>query len=363
MKSSSKVDQHLRCIMRLGLQPIQSQFQKTNTSIDSVYRIMQTDENRAKGAYGAVTLAETNNGEIVAIKLFTKEPGEAEKLRISTMLLFSQSNDQLNKFLWPQQLIRYRKAYEFLAAPALPQYVLEMNAIQDSLTLAQLLQSSTLFPGTAWQRWMQDILTAVAFLHRNGFVHRDIHTDNIMVPVSLKGYAVLIDLDLSCSTRGECNQLCLGPATPRASPPDLWCEADLVPIPSSAQWMAGDIWSTGSAFASCVARADNFIANRLGFTIDRSQNCKKIDSFKLLQTTQSALRLLNNQDQSQLLYSMLDYDWKKRPTALQALNRIAEINEKTQRWSSGDEWQQISNNSSGSLLLDDSSGYSSGYSE
>lgn len=361
-----RLEEHLRCLLKLGLSPIESQFVKTDKPIGSVYKIMTKDQSlEGKGAYGSVKLAETNTGKVVAIKLFNKEPGPAEKLRISTMLLFSQSNDQLNKLLWPKQLIRYKRAYEFFAAPALPQFVLEMNAIENSLTLSQLLQSGSPFSTFTWQRWMQDVLTAVSFLHASGFVHRDIHTDNIMVPKESSGFAVLIDLDLSCSTRGECNEMCLGPATPRASPPDLWCEADLVPIPQSAQWMAGDIWSTGSAFASCVARTDNFIANRLGFTIDRTRNCKKIDSYKLLQTTQSALRLLNSQNATgQLLYAMLDYDWKKRPSASQALGKITEINENADKWSRGDNWQQTSNNSSsGSLLLDESSGYSSGYSE
>jgi serine/threonine protein kinase len=247
---------------------------------------------------------------------------------------------------WPASLARYRAGYYFVPEQV---FAVQMDAILDSTTLQNVIESLIVSPNI-WARWMRNVITALAFLHQNGFIHRDAHSGNVMVPLNIDSpdsNAVLIDLDLACATNSDCVSQCLGPATPRSTPPDLWCESFLKPTPLPAQWQAGDIWAAAATFASCVARKNNFIAlqlnyssNRSNMTIENRQTectaAKNVLNYN--RVINDALLLLGqNSELYRLLKQMLEIEWSARPSASDCLARLDNLRQSLDTWSgSGD---------------------------
>ncbi len=352
------VSDHLKCLNALGLAGRSNGFdifQKNSKPLQSVFKPVQQQPSAelAQGNFGRVILVENaaptsiiyRQKEIYALKIFKKRPSDAESQRIAIMVDFSNLMRE-RMINWPASLARYRAGYYFVPEQV---FAVQMDAILDSTTLQNVIESLIVSPNI-WARWMRNVITALAFLHQNGFIHRDVHSGNVMVPLNIDSpdsNAVLIDLDLACATNSDCVSQCLGPATPRSTPPDLWCESFLKPTPLPAQWQAGDIWAAAATFASCVARKNNFIAlqlnyssNRSNMTIENRQTectaAKNVLNYN--RVINDALLLLGqNSELYRLLKQMLEIEWSARPSASDCLARLDNLRQSLDSWSgSGD---------------------------
>jgi hypothetical protein len=161
------------------------------TQLNGIYEI---DEPIAAGGMGEVYKGHAiQTGDIVAIKLIRPDLAEAE----AAFAMFRKEAAALHN-LYNEAIVRY---YVFTIDPVLERPYLAMEYV-DGLSLSTMLRSGPL-AFEAVVRLMQRIASGLAAAHERGIVHRDVSSDNIIIPAGDMGQAKIIDFGIARSTRLE----------------------------------------------------------------------------------------------------------------------------------------------------------------
>lgn len=161
------------------------------TQLNGIYEI---DEPIAAGGMGEVYKGHAiQTGDIVAIKLIRPDLAEAE----AAFAMFRKEASALHN-LYHEAIVRY---YVFTIDPTLERPYLAMEYV-DGLSLSTMLRSGPL-AFEAVVRLMQRIASGLAAAHERGIVHRDVSSDNIIIPAGDMGQAKIIDFGIARSTQLE----------------------------------------------------------------------------------------------------------------------------------------------------------------
>lgn len=281
------------------------------------------------GEFGDVLLVRRRSDDKpYALKLFKTALSAADRERISYILYLHS----VKKSEWPRSLVRYVRGYEFSDVGGGASQALLMERI-DGVSFERMIAERRMAKEESQITcWLRDVLGALEFLHGNGVAHRDVHEGNIMV--SRDGQrATLIDLDLACGAAlpsERCTALCYDKASPKSTPPDLWCNEDVALRRIGAkQWLAGDMWGVASAFAALVMQQTAFVPIHLPYEPRGTKQCMRAfaSPHTLVDALQKPLNTLKTQlfDKKALrrtLLQMLRIDWQQRPTARQTLQAL-----------------------------------------
>lgn len=334
---------HFRCLRRLGIE--EDHFEDLKGKWSDYFTQEETAETEEGGKFGEVRIVyQKTSGKRYALKLFRKPLKTDERERIGLMVYLYRKKH----LEWPRSLVKYVSAFSFssslLSAAALLPSMLpqkqQQKQQQEALLMAPIdgisinnmvTQKRAIGPG-ATICYLHDIFEAIEFLHSNGVVHRDIHSGNIMVTRDGKR-AVLLDLDFACKpATEECAHLCIGPATPYSTPPDLWCPEggfgrQQAVAKEADRWFAGDIWAAASSFVSFITMHPGGFAAFLPYAKGRdAASCDANQQKKMKVAAQSALLVVlqyfEEGEERDLFAEMLSLDYKQRPTAKQVLRRL-----------------------------------------
>lgn len=261
---------------------------------------------------------------LFALKLFKNPLSAAELNRISCFIELSQSNGKRDP--WPKTLVRYLDLYEFESPHEKKPYQgLLMNALE-GVSLQTIIEEQRMPDIYQVTCWMQDILYALDFLHRNNIVHRDVHSGNIMITKN-DNTAVLIDLDLMCMPKAKsAPSLCTGTAIAKSTAPDVWCHRDVKNALTHPDMLVkSDIWGTANAFLSSLAVNDSILTYNLNYAPKRADPCAPSKSALI----ENEVEYLTNQYVSDiklasLLKAMLNADYRQRPSAAEAAKLLVE---------------------------------------
>ncbi len=161
------------------------------TQLNGIYEI---DEPIAAGGMGEVYKGHAiQTGDIVAIKLIRPDLAEAE----AAFAMFRKEASALHN-LYHEAIVRY---YVFTIDPALERPYLAMEYV-DGLSLSTMLRGGPL-AFEAVVRLMRRIASGLAAAHERGIVHRDVSSDNIIIPAGDMGQAKIIDFGIARSTQLE----------------------------------------------------------------------------------------------------------------------------------------------------------------
>lgn len=360
-------ERHLRCLHALGLPPIL--FEKLPGALSHYFEQVTNNDEKAvdnddsKGYESSLTLSSGNYGQVILVRptaallrqkgLFSKHLGKRggvyalkrykaerldadEQLRIAIPLyLAQQKNEETEENEAKKEkeqnhsrnLVQYVAAYEFQndGTALLMEWV-------DGASLAQIaaLESQYLYRVVnerRWACWMSDIAQALAHLHKSGVVHRDVHAGNVLIRADDgNASAVLIDLDLAC-TPNECHYLCTsGPANNQTTAYDLWCRNN-VNSATAAQWQAGDVFALGATFLRFAAAKQPLAISTLlplrTTTRENADGCVPPLDYAIDAAVSRAVRThIADPTLRKVVQSMLQSDWKKRPSAAQVVELL-----------------------------------------
>lgn len=312
--SSVNLQQHFNLLQECGLahEPEQVLYEGKWDQ-----HFIMNDKNFMRGSYGdvvAVKSLEKSDDELLALKLFRKGASVEEKTRIHILL---QKSVNL-KEIWPDTLLRYRKILKFSQKP---HDALLMDYIKGN-SMLQLIDNREIHEEAVWMYWLYDVLSALRFLHSIGIAHRDVHVGNVMITSDCTK-AILVDLDLMClpSENRECRKLCRGPAAVQATAPDIWCTEDTHNA-TQEQFYASDIWAAASTFVSYLLLQNEALSKRLKYTVRVSGKCKTMPPEFITQVVEKATVGISIAGVRQLVRSMLDAKWQKRPQASEARTKL-----------------------------------------
>jgi serine/threonine protein kinase len=257
----------------------------------------------AAGSFGHVYEGiDLSNGEKVAIKIMPLETDLQKTLigRELQIMKHLSSQDDARKYVPLIRFVEYTDTtviviMDYIDGISLSSYIFESVYTNHSIcTLMNI---------------MIKLCLAVYYLHRNGVMHRDIKTDNILiVRDNLNIYPVLIDFGLSCSV---VDQKCMEEAhgTPEYAAPELYEEIKL----TEQILVKSDIYSLGCTFYRMIS------GKELDPIFNISKNEKLNIEPKFFQTKSDKL---NN-----VFASMLKYNYKERPDIIDICKNLMNISE------------------------------------
>ena len=359
---------HRHILMDCGLLPETPAIRLKGHWYDHFERADAADNNRTKklaesGAFGDVyrvsmmtsspSTLSRDGKTTYALKLFRNNLSKKDLARLKMLLSLTaeytaitsdndSDNDNDNNSdattvksaeKWPATLVQYLRLYKFDAAP---KNALLMNFI-DGQSLQTLIAEQRQATQPQWLCWMRDVAEALAFLHRNNFTHRDIHSGNIVVSRDGRR-AHLVDLDLMCAplmTNKDCQTLCRDVAAAASTAPDIWCQQDAAAaLPE--QYFASDIWALAATFLSYSYQIKGIMAAKLPYTQRNETLCKPIAAQKISAVVRSLISFGNVAQQPQvkkLFAQMLSADWRQRPTIEAILQQLpADCAEKREKF-------------------------------
>ena len=338
LKMSADATPHFACLRRLGL--ADDGFQQMRGEWTDHFDVDEPDIDlhssggssggssvSGSGHFGDVVLVRYQNRPF-ALKLFKNPLSKADRERIAYVLYLYRTKRRE----WPATLVRYVAGFHFDQSGADVREAVLMERV-DGISFERMIADNR-FANNREQVacWLRDTLHAVEFLHRHGVAHRDVHEGNVMVSRDGRR-ATLIDLDLACGAAlasERCTALCYDKASPRSTPPDLWCAAALQErqVPA-AQWFAGDIWGIGCAFAALLMHQVGFIPTKLSYGERDAASCTSAfgQPARLQKTLAPHLQTLaqqffDNKALESVLLRALLIDWTKRPSARSALRAL-----------------------------------------
>ena len=287
----------------------------------SVSDVSTGSASSGSGYYGDVVLVR-QNGLPFALKLFREKLSSKDKERISYVLHLQENNHSV----WPKTLVRYLEAYQFGKGST----AVLMNRVS-GISIEQMIQAKRKVNNLdQMAAWFCDIMKALEFLHRSNIAvaHRDVHDGNIMISLDGKR-ATLIDLDLACNTKvKECESLCYDKASPKSTPPDLWCSPSYLNRKvEEAQWCAGDLWGAASAFVSLITLQSGYVAYALPYTKHDRGTAECIFAFDDpdLSKVHNIVRLQtsNKRKFGDVIVGQLQTNWQARTKAKAALQILS----------------------------------------
>jgi len=209
-----------------------------------------------QGSYGTVSLAKTDNDELVAIKILNiyrlKSAGftlqhildEVESLKI----LSRECSENV-----PQFIEYYQNGFQtdiYIVTEYIQGVTLE-NYINDKY---DDLQSN---PKLVWSI-IYSLVKGLYCIHSNGFAHRDLKPENIMI--TSDGIVKYIDFGLACVEKckwNDCKNSCVGRmGTPLYHPPEFYKYNSEIRGLTASQ--AQDIWALGIILYNLVSGSKNF---------------------------------------------------------------------------------------------------------
>lgn len=155
-------------------------------------------------------------------------------------------------------------------------------------------------------------LRALAYIHSYQIAHRDIKPDNIMVQIKTS-QSVLLDFGLACFEELNCNAS--GGGTVFFYPPERFTKgSEQLPL---TEFMAGDVYALGICFAMFFNSKINS-----GTINDARTFFGKLANYT---NEYGVLDLSGFQPLDNIIRSMVDLDWRKRPTAESAALQVVQL--------------------------------------
>ncbi|KAL0209334.1 hypothetical protein RCL1_007274 [Eukaryota sp. TZLM3-RCL] len=196
------------------------------------------DQVLGKGSYGRVYKAlDTNTGEFVAIKVFTKSFLRKKRLGSFNSEETALSNVRteiaiLKKLNHPHVM----SLYEVIDHPSADKIFIVME-LADRPLMPESLAIRPIDINTTWALF-RDLIRGLEYLHANGVIHRDIKPSNCLV--DSKGRLKISDFGVALMTEKACNDLVkFSAGSPAFTPPEL--------ITSNRVYSGkmSDVWAVG----------------------------------------------------------------------------------------------------------------------
>jgi len=155
---------------------------------------------------------------------------------------------------------------------------------------------------------MYQLISSVNYIHKMGYAHRDIKTDNIILDLATNRLK-LIDFGLACNK--DCSRFS---GTFLWFPPEMLLEASIFNLQTA---QAHDIWSLGLVlYYLANIKFPFYLYNDLNKQKWAILNVYKPSNY-LDKSDPNLSRAIND-----IINSALTHDWKERPTARQLLDHM-----------------------------------------
>ena len=277
-------------------------------NLDDSYKIIKE---LGFGAMGIVYLVEGVDGEQFALKQLTYNDPRLHQQALKEYLLIRRLGPVPN-------LVEYRDLFYAQKGGEMKLFIL-MNYYPGE-SLFELLDTSKIeLPDIV--QIIDQLLEVVRVLHRNGFIHGDIKTENIIYS---RGEATLIDPGMACAVRGHldtCDPMMRFGTSGLISPELVYhniCDQPVVieSLPAS------DLWSLGLVFWSLL----------LGYSIEQDLeeylDCEEnLDRFIVELRRSDPIGIIESEYPvlDSFVQGFLEYDYKRRITASEAQKIFVDI--------------------------------------
>ncbi len=279
-----------------------------------------------RGTYGVTFLGNDNNGIKVAIKTINIK--KSEKLgadiksineEIDTLKLLSKGN-------YAKYVAHYRDS--FINTLDEEPTVFIISEYIDGGSLSNMLNEGNIITSYLWPIMLQ-LLLGLKYIHAQGYAHRDIKPDNILITENFN--IKYIDFGLACLQKcrlNTCHNICEGRGGTLFYMPPEYFNGSKIDY-SLEESKSHDIWSLAIIFFELCNGKFHYPFNIYNSDISRmSTNIDPILSDKKImeQIARSPIYVSNytlDDGRSDIFIdSLLINDWKKRPTIYTSIDKF-----------------------------------------
>ncbi len=279
------------------------------------------------GSFGITYLAEdkSNNNRLVAIKKIVVDKTHIDNIIEETDTLETLSENVCNK---TTPVVCYYDTFNSVDNGKNTLNI--VTEFIDGWTLSGYIPAQSL---SVLLLVSKQLIYGLSYIHGQGFAHRDIKPDNIMI--NNDGYVKYIDFGFACLNKcliENCSNLCKGrPGSPLYSPPEYF---DNFKPENLIVSKAHDIWSLGIILYQLIFGENRhpYLKNDVdsysleSFSAELKLNRPLMNRYP--SNTNNVLLINIHKEFMNLIYMMVSYQWDQRPNVSECVKIISDLQQR-----------------------------------